>query len=480
MVSQALTAIQRELTHFFAARARDPSVITSRSNVRSLCGFSDDPVRWRALARQINRLPHVMDAGLRITPADMGEVSTIADIIEKLLASSSLVVGKSKISGTSKRKTKIGSSVTAGKQTSRGGADDRHLRQTRIEPHEARRKDPSAITSKPGERGDAEYMVWYGTNRAPNDRENVSKGFSKRRDTRTHYGTCRVFIPKSHKIGSTGSPILERILTWTDDRLRLIETKELAPVVYWETIASHLRTLSTDEREAVIFVHGYNVSFVDAALRAAQIGFDLSIRGAMAFFSWPSQGTIRGYVNDEATIEASELPITEFMVEVAEKSGASKVHVIAHSMGNRGVLRAVDRIASRAQRRTGILFDQIILAAADVDAGTFRSFCAAYTKLSNRTTLYVSSADRAVGASRWLHAFPRAGLIPPVTVVPGIDTINVTNVDLTMLGHGYVAEARSVLEDMHRLITTGAPPEARFGLRESTTDEGEQFWLIGK
>jgi len=39
---------------------------------------------------------------------------------------------------------------------------------------------------------------------------------------------------------------------------------------------------------------------------AAQIGFDLSVKRAMAFFSWPSQGSTRGYPADEATIEASE------------------------------------------------------------------------------------------------------------------------------------------------------------------------------
>ena len=59
--------------------------------------------------------------------------------------------------------------------------------------------------------------------------------------------------------------------------------------------------------------------------------------------------------------------------------------------------------------------------------------------------------------------------MPPTLVLPGIDTINVTNVDLTMLGHGYVAEARDVLTDMHALITQGAPPDERFGLREAKT-----------
>jgi len=69
--------------------------------------------------------------------------------------------------------------------------------------------------------------------------------------------------------------------------------------------------------------------------------------------------------------------------------------------------------------------------------------------------------------------------MPPTLVLPGIDTINVTNVDLTMLGHGYVAEARDVLIDMHALITHGAPPNERFGLREAKNEEGERYWLIG-
>lgn len=101
----------------------------------------------------------------------------------------------------------------------------------------------------------------------------------------------------------------------------------------------------------------------EAALRAAQIGFDLSVKGAMAFFGLPSQGSTSGYPADEATIEASEGVIADFMTDFAERSGAAAVHVIAHSMGNRGVLRAVNRIAAKAQRRAGKPFGQVILAA---------------------------------------------------------------------------------------------------------------------
>jgi esterase/lipase superfamily enzyme len=60
-------------------------------------------------------------------------------------------------------------------------------------------------------------------------------------------------------------------------------------------------------------------------------------------------------------------------------------------MGNRGVLRAVNRIAAKAERRTGKPFGQIILAAADVDADVFRQLSTAYTEVS---TAYTEVANR--------------------------------------------------------------------------------------
>jgi esterase/lipase superfamily enzyme len=77
--------------------------------------------------------------------------------------------------------------------------------------------------------------------------------------------------------------------------------------------------------------------------------------------------------------------------------------------------------------------DQIILAAADVDQDTFRNLSVAYAEIAHQTTMYVCSKDLAVEASHSLHDYPRAGLTPPVLVVDGIDTINVSNLDLTGL-----------------------------------------------
>lgn len=322
---------------------------------------------------------------------------------------------------------------------------------------------------------DAEYHVWYATSRKPLDRANPSLGFGVERDDRIHHGICKVFIPKSHKVGSTGSPWWKRLLTGTDDRLRMLAKESLQAEAFWQQLRQHLGQCAVEDQDAVVFIHGFNVSFEEAALRAAQIGFDLQIKGAMAFYSWASRGDVTKYLADTAAVELDETPIADFLCDMALRTGARRVHVIAHSMGNRAVLRAVNQIA---ERRSGVHFGQVILAAADVDARKFRELGDAYRQLSDRTTLYVSTRDFAVEASRWLHDFHRAGLMPPVTTVAGIDTVNAANVDLSLLGHGYVAEAREVISDIHAMIRHGAGPEQRFGLRRATAECGASYWLI--
>jgi hypothetical protein len=51
--------------------------------------------------------------------------------------------------------------------------------------------------------------------------------------------------------------------------------------------------------------------------------------------------------------------------------------------------------------------------------------------------------------------------MPPVCAVPGIDTVGVANIDMTLLDHGYIGEAREVLTDIHQLITIGSPSTFR-------------------
>ena len=323
--------------------------------------------------------------------------------------------------------------------------------------------------------------VFYGTNRRLIDPGSPSGGFSGLRETdsrTTHYGTCDVVVPKSHKFGSVGSPWWERLLELTDDRLKLWRIRPALEPAFWRLIEAELARWDDGHRQALVYLHGFNVSFEEAAIRAAQIGVDLKITGVMAFFSWPSKAIISDYPADEASIEASEEAITEFLVKFAKSVGTDKVHVIAHSMGNRGLLRAMQRIQANAQQSAGVRFGQIFLAAPDVDADVFCQLAKAYPQFGQRTTLYVSPSDKAVGLSAWLHGAPRAGFTPPVTVVPGIDTVEVPDFDLDALGHGYYAKAAGVLHDMFDLLRHDDSPANRQRLEQALLPDKRLYWTM--
>lgn len=317
-----------------------------------------------------------------------------------------------------------------------------------------------------------EVKVWFATNREANARG----GFAGERSSDTSFGSCQVFVPRDREVGTLGRGLLGRLIHG-DNRVRVKGITTMGEISFWSNISTEVGSLDEGSRQALVFIHGYNTKFVDAAKRTAQLKVDLSHKGPAAFFSWPSLGEAVGYSGDEAAIEASEEKIRDFLVDFAQRSGAEAVHIIAHSMGNRGLLRAVDAISRAAASTTSVRFGQIFLAAPDVDAELFARLATAYGELAARATLYVTRNDKAIGLSKRLHRFARVGLAPPVAIVSGIDTIDASNVNLGLLGHGYAAEMRPVLADMHRLIDGDTSPDKRFGLRraEDATSEHWEF-----
>ncbi len=341
------------------------------------------------------------------------------------------------------------------------------------------KKEPQVVTKGISLNDDTKLCtVFYGTNREMNDKENLALGYGDKRANKIYLGTCEVRVPESRKKGETKGSWWDKIITF-DSSYGDLELKSISlydEEGFWSTISDLYTPLEEEERQALVFIHGYNTSFNDAAIRAAQLSTDLEHSGLTAFFSWPSKGTLLGYVADEASIQYSEKYITEFLTNFVQKSGAKRVHIIAHSMGNRGLLEAIHRINKNTPE---IQFGQIILAAPDIDADVFEELADAYTKQSEQTTLYVSPADKAVGASKWIHSHARAGFTPPVSVVPAIDTIEVeTEVDLLQLGHGYFAEHASLLGDIDKLIAFNLHACDRDELSEDITDCEQTYWKL--
>jgi esterase/lipase superfamily enzyme/GNAT superfamily N-acetyltransferase len=323
------------------------------------------------------------------------------------------------------------------------------------------------------------YRVWFGTNRKLKDVTRPSDGYSNERDNSIHLGYCDVVVPKTHRFGSTGTPWWNRLLLSTDDRLWVKGRVTVSADVYWQHLRSAFIRLKMERPDCLIYIHGYNVTFDAAAIRAAQIGFDLKIP-ITAFFSWASRGTPLGYSADEATIEFSESHIAQFLSDFVANTNAERIHILAHSMGNRGLVRALHTIIQQLPWSDGRRISQIILAAPDIDAGVFRQLSSVYGPVALRTTLYASPQDRAIALSQMLHTYHRAGLSPPVTVVPSIDTIVVPGFDVfNLLGHSYYAEAESILYDIFDLIQRNASPADRLRLAQKDV-AGQIYWELGR
>jgi hypothetical protein len=64
-------------------------------------------------------------------------------------------------------------------------------------------------------------------------------------------------------------------------------------------------------------------------------------------------------------------------------------------------------------------------------------------------------------------------------ILNGIETIDATNVDTSLMGHAYVAESRSVLGDIFTLIKTGQRAGERFSLVPMTSAAGP-YWAFRK
>jgi esterase/lipase superfamily enzyme len=328
------------------------------------------------------------------------------------------------------------------------------------------------------------YPVWFGTNRKPIDPSAPAKGFSGEYDDEMRFGKRIVFIPTSHRPGEIGSPLWKRLLTQTDDRIEVGPSTSLTEQTFAREIREFLGKLDPNDRNVLVYIHGFNTSFDDAARRAAQLGFDLKVPGVTAFYSWPSRASARDYSVDVESIEASEEHIAQFLVKVSALANRGNVHIIAHSMGNRGLLRALHRATAQAAIRSGVRFGKIFLAAPDVDSKLFRQLASIYPQISERTTLYVADQDKALAALEWFGRDPRAGSVPPLLLIPGIDTIRVRGASLFRLGHSYVAEDVDVIRDISTALY-GKDPPAKRGERNGwpipdPEPERRGAWVIGK
>ena len=288
--------------------------------------------------------------------------------------------------------------------------------------------------------------IHYATDRAGSASKKPSNAFGRERaiQGKITYGTCDVSIPFDRKKGQLPRPSWRKLEFREDPEKHvvLLKVTTLDPADFFASAAQH-------GKQAFVFVHGFNVSFEEAARRTAQIAWDLPFDGLPVLYSWPSQGKMmrRPYQTDEANIEWTIPHLQQFLTDLVAKGGIETLHLIGHSMGNRAIARALQLTALQMPGKVD--FHEVIFSAPDIDAGTFADLAKQFLKAARRVTLYASAGDEALKFSTSMHGNPRAGdSRGGILVVPGMDSIDATGVDVSFLGHSYIGSEKSVLTDV--------------------------------
>ncbi|WP_406685477.1 alpha/beta hydrolase [Seonamhaeicola sp. MEBiC1930] len=320
--------------------------------------------------------------------------------------------------------------------------------------------------------------VYFATDRNKVDTKNLNGAFGvKRSDLK--YGICEVSIPLDHDLGKIESPSIWK-LEFSEDPSKHIMIQDidlLEKDKFFISLSNGIK--NSNSKSTFLFVHGYNTSFSEAAKRTAQISHDLLFDGEPVFYSWPSQASMFKYPKDEANIEWARYNIKNFLEDYITKSEAEDIYLVAHSMGNRGLTKAiVELMTENPHLRKNI--KEIILAAPDIDADVFKNDIAPKmaSKVQKPITLYVSSDDLALKASKILHGNPRAGDAgDSLVIVKGVETIDASGIDTSFLRHSYFADTNTIISDIFDIIKSGKRAFNRERLKLMKLSD-EIYWRV--
>lgn len=327
-----------------------------------------------------------------------------------------------------------------------------------------------------------EVELFYATNRNLTGENNPNDYYGDQLSD-LKLGKAVVSIPPGHEVGELERP--RKILWWNIRKenkqkdIVLSSVQEMSIDDYYSWLSKGIAQSET--KAALIFIHGYNTDFAEAAWRAGQITYDIPFNnGISGFFSWPSSGKKLDYMGDFERARASVGWFMGFIKDLVATTNVKQLHFIAHSMGNVVLTEALKELANDKNFANDIhTVSQVVLAAPDIDKDVFNaSILPAIAGVGVRRTLYANDQDRALKWSRRL----RAGLIrigeagDRIFVAKDLDTVDASNVASEGNHHSYMFETKELLADIYYLLTENKPPVDR-RLRAVPKDALE-YWLF--
>ena len=247
-----------------------------------------------------------------------------------------------------------------------------------------------AVSAEAAQLG-TELPVYVGTTRKDGD----ERLFGNARGAQVRFARVDVSIPPGHEPGR-----IEASLPRPDPARHFMASRVVRHADAADFRADLARALARRpraEREALIYVHGFNNTFADGVFRAAQMGHDFEMPGVMVHYSWPSGAKPLGYAYDrDSALFARDGLVA--LIEEVKRAGAERVLLAGHSLGAHLSMEALRQIALK-RGGVGGLVDSAVLISPDIDIDVFRSQARTIGALPQPFVIFASQRDRALALS---------------------------------------------------------------------------------
>ncbi len=286
------------------------------------------------------------------------------------------------------------------------------------------------IALVPGSAGVGEpRTVFVGTTRAAAD----GGPFLAERSPDISYARYVVSIPPAHVPGQIEHPGRDS-LDPARHFVTLQEDRFVSAAAFRTQLAPDLRALALGQRDAVIYVHGFNNTFADGVYRIAQIGHDLKVPAVTVHYSWPSAGTPLNYGYDRDSVLFARDGL-QTLIEEVRAAGAEHVILVAHSMGALLAMETLRQIEIGGTGSARRLVDAVVLFSPDIDIGLFREQALRIGNLPEPFVIFTSRRDRALTLSARLtgQKLARLGNLQDLSQVAELDVLVM---DVSAFGDG--------------------------------------------
>jgi esterase/lipase superfamily enzyme len=246
--------------------------------------------------------------------------------------------------------------------------------------------------------------------------------------------------------------------------------------------------------EVVLFVHGYNNDFEDAALTLAELWHFLGREQVPILYTWPAgRGGPSGYIYDRESGEFTVYHLKNLLRSLANMTEIEKFHLIAHSRGT-DVLSTAVRELMLETRNTGenarekFRVAHLVLAAPDMDFEVVEQRIISellYQKVQE-VIVYTSQEDKAISiAEEFFKSIARLGRL----AVEDLDADEIASLEYVQsisiielqeksdrTGHGYFHNSPEASSDLIMAVRYGLGPGAEFG--RPLKPIAPAFWIM--